>query len=111
MGQIMLSEPRAHDRDTSRHVMGWLFVLSGMFWPRLGILAFWIFSNLLGRAYDAAIIPIVGFFVAPWTTLAYAMVWGRSSDKVFGVEWVVVAIAVILDILTWAGLGRRRHLS
>jgi len=83
--------------------MGWLFFLSGLFWPRLFILGFWIFSDLLGRAYSTALIPVVGFFVLPWTTLVYAMMWGRSSDRVFGVEWVVVGIAFLLDILTWAG--------
>ena len=83
--------------------MGWLLFLSMMFWPRLFILGFWIFSNLLGRAYSSALIPIVGFFVLPWTTIAYAMCWGRSSDGVFGWEWAVVAFAVFLDVVTYAG--------
>ena len=83
--------------------MGWLLLLSSMFWPRLFILGFWIFSDLLGRAYSSALIPILGFLVLPWTTIAYAMCWGRSSDGVFGFEWVVVAIAVLLDLVTYAG--------
>jgi len=90
---------------TLGRAMGWFLFLSSMFWPRLGILAWWIFSNLLGRAYDSAIVPIVGFFVLPWTTVTYAMMWGFSSDRVSGVEWVVVAFAFLLDILTYAGTG------
>ena len=69
---------------TLGRAMGWFLFLSSMFWPRLGILAWWIFSNLLGRAYDSAIVPIVGFFVLPWTTVTYAMMWGFSSDRVSG---------------------------
>ena len=88
---------------TLGRAMGWFLVLSSMFWPRLGILAWWIFSNLLGRAYDSAIVPIIGFFVLPWTTVTYAMMWGFSSDRVSGIEWVVVAFAFLLDILTYAG--------
>lgn len=84
-------------------LIGWLFFLGSMFWPRAGILTFWIFSDLLGKAYGSAIVPIVGFFVLPWTTLTYAMMWGWSSDKVFGFEWFFVAIALMVDIITYLG--------
>ena len=35
----------------------------------------WIFSNALSRAFDSWIIPLLGFFLQPWTTLAYAAFW------------------------------------
>jgi len=93
-----------HERDFGiGRAMGWLVFLSSMFWSRLFILGFWIFSDLLGRAYSSAVIPIVGFFVLPWTTIVYAMCWGRSSDGVFGFEWVLVAGAFLLDLATYAG--------
>ena len=88
--------------------MGWLFFASSLFWPRAGILAFWIFSDLLGRAYGSWIVPAMGFLVLPWTTLAYAMMWGWSSDRVIGIEWLVVAVAFVLDIATYAGWRRLR---
>jgi hypothetical protein len=94
--------PRDRTFTTGR-AMGWLTFVSSLFWPRLFILGFWIFSDLLGRAYDSALVPIVGFLVLPWTTLVYAMAWGRSSDRVFGVEWLFVAVAVALDIGTYLG--------
>jgi hypothetical protein len=96
------ASPAARDVTTGR-VMGWLFLLSSLFWPRLGILAWWIFSNLLGRAYDSWIVPVLGFIFLPWTTIAYAMMWGFSSDRVAGVEWLVVAFAFALDVATYAG--------
>jgi hypothetical protein len=76
--------------------------------PRAGILAFWIFSSLLGRAYDSWIVPVIGFFVLPCTTLAYATTWGWSSHRVAGVEWIVVAVALGLDVATYAGWRRLR---
>lgn len=89
-------------------VFGWVIVVSSMFWPRAGILAFWIFSDLLGRAYDHWIVPVAGFVVLPWTTIAYAMMWGASADGVHGAEWVVVAIGVLLDLGTYGLTSRLR---
>ena len=93
---------------TLGRAMGWFLFLSSMFWPRLGILAWWIFSNLLGRAYDSAIVPIVGFFVLPWTTLMYTLTW-QSGRSVEGFDWFLVGFAFLIDISSWAGGGRYRR--
>ncbi len=95
--------PPAADRISAGRVMGWVFFCGAMFWPRAGILAFWIFSDLLGRAYDGWIVPVLGSLLLPWTTLTYAMMWGVSSDRVAGVEWLAVAFALLLDVLTYLG--------
>ena len=84
-------------------IMGWLFLCSSLFWPRAGIAAFWVFSDLLGRAYDGWVVPVVGFVLLPWTTIGYALMWGLSSDRVAGLEWLVVACALLVDVLTYAG--------
>jgi hypothetical protein len=86
--------------------VGGVLVLSSLFWPRLFILGFWIFDDQLGRAFSSWVIPALGFLIAPWTTVAYAFMWGMSSDRVAGVEWLVVGAAVVADLLTWWG-GRR----
>ena len=74
-----------------------------MFWPRVFILALWIFGSQLGRAFDSWAIPAAGFVFLPWTTVAYAFMWSLSSDGVFGAEWIVVGCALIADALTWLG--------
>ena len=91
---------------TMGQAVGWVLVLSSMFWPRLFILGFWIFDEQLGDAFSSWVIPALGFLIAPWTTVAYAFMWGVSSDRVAGVEWLVVGAAVVADLLTWWG-GRR----
>lgn len=73
--------------------------------PRVIILGFWIFSDLLGDAYDSWVVPTIGFFVAPSTTLAYALMW-TISDGVTGAQWLVVAAAALVDLALW-GLIRR----
>ena len=49
--------------------------------PRLALFGMWIFSDLLSRAFDSWFVPLLGFFLLPWTTLAYAVMW-CSSDEV-----------------------------
>ena len=86
---------------------GWTLAVMSLFWPRLFLVLFWIFDDeLLRRAFDSWLVPFVGFFVLPWTTIAYAAMWGASSDSVHGVEWVVVGIAFLLDFWTYAGIRR-----
>jgi len=86
---------------------GWVLAVSSLFWPRLFILLFWIFDDQLFRdAFSSWIIPFLGFFLLPWTTLAYAAMWGLSSDRVSGVEWVAVGVALLLDVWTYAGIRR-----
>ena len=84
-----------------------VIIASLMFWPRLFILGFAIFSRQIGDAFSSWVIPFVGFFILPWTTITWAIMWGISSDKVSGVEWVFVAGAFLLDLFTWALLRNR----
>jgi hypothetical protein len=101
--------PPPRDERRSAGFFGWFLVGSSMFWPRVFFLALWIFGSQLGRAFDSWVVPAIGFFVLPWTTVAYAFMWSISSDRVSGAEWIVVAAALVADLLTWAGaLALRR---
>jgi hypothetical protein len=68
----------------------------------------WLFSDLLSSSFDGWLLPLLGFFLLPWTTLAYALLWA-SSDGVLGIEWFFVALAFLVDIGAFAGGGRRRR--
>jgi hypothetical protein len=84
-----------------------VIVFSLFFWPRLFILGFAIFSRkLLIDAFSGWIVWVVGFFLLPWTTITYMMMWGIYSDRVYGVEWVFIGFALLLDLYTWATLRR-----
>lgn len=89
--------------------MGCFVVLFAFFSPRLALLVLWLFGDLLGRAYDASIVPILGFFLLPWTTLAYAAFWDwGTGSHVTGVEWFFVVLAFLADIGAVGG-GRREQ--
>jgi hypothetical protein len=75
-----------------------LIALLALVSPRLALFALWLFGDLLDRAYDSWIIPLIGFFLLPWTTLAYAVMWSLSTNRVSGLEWLVVIGAVLVDL-------------
>ena len=85
-----------------------VIVLSMFALPRIFILGFAIFSRqILIDAFSGWVVWVVGFFLLPWTTITYMMMWGISSDRVSGVEWVFVAGAFVLDLITWSTLRDR----
>ena len=80
-----------------------LLALLALISPRLALFAMWIFSDILGRAYDSWVLPVLGFFLVPWTTLAYAVMWDVGSHKVSGFEWFIVVLAFLADLGAYAG--------
>ncbi|HET8565782.1 MAG TPA: hypothetical protein VFL77_04830 [Solirubrobacterales bacterium] len=90
--------------------MGCLVVLLAFLSPRLALFALFLFSDLLSRAFDSWFVPFLGFFLLPWTTLAYAVMWS-SSDRVDGFEWFIVVLAFLFDVASHARSGRFRTAS
>jgi hypothetical protein len=88
--------------------MGCLVVLLAFISPRLALFCIFLLSDLLSRAFDSWFVPFLGFFLLPWTTLAYAVMWA-SSDRVYGFEWFIVVLAFFLDLGSYASRGRARR--
>lgn len=87
--------------------MGCLLALLALISPRLVLFLLWIFSDVLSRAFDSWILPFLGFFLLPWTTLAYAAFWDWGpGHHVTGFEWFFVVLAFAIDIGSHAE-GRR----
>jgi hypothetical protein len=91
--------------------MGCLVGLMALISPRLALFVVWIFSDLLSRAFDDWLLPFLGFFLLPWTTLAYAVMWSTGSNEVVGFEWFIVVLAFLLDLGSYAGSSRSRYRS
>lgn len=89
--------------------MGCFVALFALISPRLALFFIWIFSSLLARAYDDWIVPVLGFFLLPWTTLAYAVMWDVGGHGVHGIEWFFVALAFLLDLSSWFGGSSQRQ--
>ena len=87
--------------------MGCLVILFALISPRLALVFTWLLSGVLGRAYDDWWLPVLGFFLLPWTTLAYAWMWDAGTNEVAGFEWFVVILAFLADLSSYVGSGRR----
>ena len=87
--------------------IGCLVLLFALISPRLALFVLFLFSDLLSRAFDSWIVPFLGFFLLPWTTLAYAAMWA-SSNGVNGFEWFIVVLAFLIDLGAFAGGGATR---
>ena len=66
-----------------------LAILTGFF-PRVGLLIVWIFTNEVDQAYDTFILPLLGLIFLPLTTLVYALFY-TPIGGVDGIEWFWVA--------------------
>jgi hypothetical protein len=73
--------------------------------PRLALVFVWLFSNLLSDAFGSWLVPLLGFFLVPWTTLAYALMWDVGTNAVTGFEWFIVVLAFVFDLGSF-GAGR-----
>jgi hypothetical protein len=85
--------------------VGCFIALFALISPRLAIVFVWLFSGILERAYDSFWVPLLGFFLLPWTTLAYALTWD-SGNAVEGFDWFLVGLAFVVDLASFAS-GRR----
>ena len=69
--------------------------------PRVALVLLWLFTHYLQRAYHGMIVPLIGFFFLPLTTLAYAWLT-NTHRRLEGINVIILIIAVIIDI---GGLG------
>jgi hypothetical protein len=77
--------------------------------PRFVIAMLLLFTNYFSVPYHGILLPILGFFFMPFTTLAYA--WSiNTSGEVSGLQLVVVILAVLIDLgVIGGGADRRRR--
>jgi hypothetical protein len=84
-----------------------LVALLALISPRLALIAVWLFTDLLSRAFDSWVLPVLGFFLLPWTTLTYAAFWDWGPGlRVEGFEWFLVVLAFVVDLASFAGSRR-----
>ncbi|MGH2680870.1 MAG: hypothetical protein ACRDG8_10395 [Actinomycetota bacterium] len=77
--------------------MGCLIVVFVLLVPRTVMVALWLFSDYLSTAFGTWVWPLIGFFVLPTTTLAYAVSEHRYGG-VRGIGLVLVILAVLVDL-------------
>ena len=76
--------------------------------PRLVIFLLWLFTNYLSRAFDAVLLPLLGFLFLPWTTIAWAIAQNEFGG-VSGVGILIVALGFLADVGVIGGGARGRR--
>jgi hypothetical protein len=92
--------------------MGCLIVILSLVTPRFVVVVLWLFTNYLATAYGSWFWPTLGFFVAPTTTLAYAVARNDLSTAHGGITaagTIVIVLGVAIDIGLLGGNARRRR--
>ena len=69
--------------------------------PRIALVLLFFTSNYLQRAYHGLLLPLLGFFFLPLTTLVYAWM-ANNAQPTTGVNLIILIIAVVVDL---GGLG------
>jgi hypothetical protein len=79
-----------------------------LFGPRIAFLIYWLLSPVgAGRAqaaFDYWLVPLLGVIFLPWTVLAYTLFF-----PVAGFEWILVVLALLIDLTAYGGGYRSRH--
>ncbi len=92
--------------------MGCLFAVFALITPRFVVFVLWIFTHYLATAYGSWFWPTLGFFVAPTTTLAYAVArndLSTSTGAITAAGTLVIVVGVLIDIGLIGGGARGRR--
>lgn len=69
--------------------------------PRLIGFTWWVLRpDQWGAVYSSFIVPAVGLFILPWTTMAYLLV---APGGLNGADWLWLGLAVVLDLASYSG--------
>lgn len=78
-----------------------LLVLLLLAFPRVVMVLMFLSSNYLQRAYHGLLIPVLGFFFLPITTIVYAWLV-NTHQPLEGINVIFLIIAVAIDL---GGMG------
>ncbi|HEY4621366.1 MAG TPA: hypothetical protein VIG93_06650 [Gaiellaceae bacterium] len=86
-----------------------LVFIAALFAPRLVFALMWIFGDDVGPAFAGWLWPLLLLLFLPWTGIMYTLLWSPVVG-VDGSEWILVAIAVLVDILSWGSrMAKNRY--
>lgn len=77
--------------------------------PRIALVWVALTTDLPSEATGSVLVPLLGFFFLPWTTLAYILMWSLGTNEVTGLEWGIVLVALLADLGVWGGGSRKRR--
>ena len=88
--------------------MGCLLAVVAGFFPRVALVIVWLTTNLVDRAFGPWILPLLGLFFLPFTTLVYVLVYSPAIHLGHG-RWLWVALAFLVELGGYGAAGRGRR--
>jgi hypothetical protein len=76
--------------------------------PRIALVALYLFTHYLQRAYHGILIPLMGFLFLPLTTLVYAYMMNNGISTA-GANLIWLLLAVLIDLGAVGGGYRSRR--
>jgi hypothetical protein len=83
-------------------------LILGLAFPRVILALLFFFTHFLDRAYHGFLLPLLGFFFLPLTTLIYAVII-NNGNQVEGLYLVAIVICVIADLGLIGGGAKSRQ--
>lgn len=83
-------------------LIGWAFA------PRVALGVMWLVNDRISQAFGGILVPLIGFFLLPWTTLVFVL---TSPGGFSALDIVFLAVAVIADLSSYGGGYRYRRSS
>ena len=83
--------------------MGCLLAIISLAVPRVVLLVAFLATDWGKRAFDTPLWPILGFFLLPYTTLAYMAAMLNNNHAVTAGWLVLLIFAIVVDIGHWGG--------
>ena len=66
--------------------------------PRIVLFFIWLLTHWIKAAFDGWLLPLLGFLLMPYTTLAYMATMLNNNHAVSGGWWALIIIAAIVDV-------------
>jgi hypothetical protein len=86
-----------------------LLVGCAAFFPRTVLFFIWLLTDWFGRSFDTWVWPLIGFFIMPYSTLAYMAAMLNNDKQLNGLWLVLFIVTVIMDVGTWG--SAKRHVG
>jgi len=81
-------------------------VLAFAFAPRAALVLMWLLNDRISAAFGGILLPLIGFFLMPWTTLIYTLVQPGGLN---GLDIIFLIIAIGADLGAWGGGAKSRR--
>lgn len=72
-------------------------LILGIIFPRAVLVLLFLFTNFLARAYHGMLLPVLGFFFLPLTTLVYAWIINVGGGP-YGLYLVAIVVCALVDL-------------